>query len=470
MTTTGSSIISSLGAGSGVDFGRLASDLSAATFAAQRQNVSTTTAALEARISAASGLRSMVTSLASALGDRLRGGDLAPRAILSNPAVANVGFTPGVAPRGNYTLEVTQLAASQRLVLPPIASATDPVGEGELTIRLGTVDGTNFTEDTARPAITITIVAGESLSDLARRINGATDRAVNAQVLNGTNGAQLVLTGRDGAANGFTIGTTGTGALAGLGWTPASTGGELRASARDALFALNTVEMRSSSNTVSGLPEGMTLQLAATNAGTPASITFANDTSAITRVMGDLVSALNEVVGTANQVGNPLGGELGNDPGLRQLRRELSQLGGQVIMPGAAANEPRTLADLGLKLRRDGTFQFDSARLNQALGQTPDAVAAMFTTGAFGVFAAVDRLARNTTRVGDPGTLGGSLTRYQRQLQGNNARLEKIAEEQERLRERLSRSFTASERRVSASQSTLTFLQQQVDLWTAQRR
>lgn len=470
MTTTGSSIISSLGVGSGVNFGALASDLSAATFAAQRNRATADNTALEARISAASNLRQMVTSLASALGERLRSGELAPRASLSNPAIATVGFTPGLTPRGSYTLEVTQLATAQRLVLPPLTSATDPVGEGELTIRFGTVSGTDFTPDTARPAITLSVNGSESLADLARRINTASGGAIGAQVLTGTDGARLVLTGREGAANGFVLEATGSGALGTMGWEPGSDAGQRRASAQDALFLLNTVEMRSAGNRVTGLPEGLTLQLAATNAGAPAQLTFGNDTSAITRVMGDFVSALNEVVGVLNTVGNPLGGELGSDPGVRQLRRELAQLAGQVVMPNAAPGEPRTLGDLGLRLNRDGSFELDNARLGRVISQSPDAVAAMFTTGAFGVFGTVDRLARNTTRAGDPGTLAGSLARFQRQLQSNNARLEKIAEDQERLRERLSRSFTASERRVGASQSTLAFLQQQVDIWNAQRR
>lgn len=469
MTTTGSSIISSLGAGSGIDFGRLATDLSEVTFANQRQTLGDTNARLEARISAVSNLRGMVTSLVSALGDRLRAGDLAARANLSNPAIASVTTLPGTAPRGSYTLEVTQLARAQRLVIPPLASSATPVGSGSLTIRFGSVDGADFAEDTARPAITLDVAAGETLAQVASRITSASGGAVSAQVLSGVNGAQLVLTGREGAANGFVIEASSS-YLAALAWDPASNAGQLQASAQDARFRLNSVEMASASNRVTGLPEGIGLTLTALNPGAPASLTFSNDTTAITAVMGDLVGALNSIIEEVNTLANPLGGELANDPGARQLRRELAQLSGQVVMPNAQPGEPRTLADLGVALNRDGTFRLDEARLGQALSDTPRAVAAMFTTGASGVFATLDRMARNATRLGDPGTLGGSLTRFQRQLQSNNARLEKIAEQQENLRLRLTRNFTASERRVGASQATLTFLQQQIDIWSAQRR
>lgn len=470
MTTSGSSIISALGAGSGIDFGSLARDLSAASFAAQRGTIDARTAQLEARISAASSLRSAITGLASALGDRLRAGDLAPRANIANPAFANVSLTPGISPQGSYSLEVTQLAGSQRLVLPPMASASDPVGEGTFTLRLGTVSGAGFTEDSARAPVTITMAAGETLADLASRINTASSGAVSAQVLTGTAGAQLVLSGREGEANGFVVETTGTGAIGGLGWNPASDAGQLRASARDAVFLFNTVEMRSASNTVTGLPEGIGLQLNAVNTGAPTTITFGNDRSAISGVMGDFVSALNEVVDQLNTIGSPLGGELGNDAGVRQLRRDLAELSRQVVMPGAAPGEPRTLGDLGLRLNRDGSFALDNAQLDRALTETPRAVSAMFTTGVFGVFATMDRLARNATRVNDPGSLGGSLTRLQRQMQSTSERLDKIAQQQERLREQLTRQFSASERRVNNSQTTLAFLQQQIDVWTAPQR
>ena len=476
MTTPGSSIISALGVGSGIDFIKLASDLSAATFAAQRQSLTDRTAALEARISAASTLRSLVTALSGAVGSRVRSGELAPRANLANPALANVTFTPGITPRGSYTLEVTQLAASQRLVMPPLGptgarlAAGDPVGEGSLTIRFGTIAGTSFTEGSA-PALSITVAAGDSLDTLAGRITSESGGAITAQVLTGTDGAQLVLTGSEGAASAFTIEASGTGALTALSWTPQTPGqAQQRGTAQDALFELNSVAMRSATNRVTGLPEGLGLELAATNPGAPAALTFTTDSGASRRLMEDLVAGLNEVAAEVNSLGDPVSGELGNDPGLRGLRTALVQLAGETVMPNAAAGEPRTLADLGLVLNRDGTFRFDEARFARAQSDAPRAVSAMFTTGVSGVFATIDRMARRVTQVGNPGTIGGSIARFQRQLQSNSARSERIAEQQEALRERLTRSFTASERRVGASQSTLAFIQQQVDIWSAQRR
>lgn len=475
METAGSSIITSLGAGSGVDFNRLAADISDASFAFQRQSVTSRREALEAQISAAAQLRGSITSLASALGDRIRNGDLAPRGELGNPAVARVTVPAGISPRGNFALEVTQLATGQTLVTRPFASRDALVGEGTLNIRFGTVSGASFAEDAATTPLAIAVTADDTLATLATKITQGSGGAITAYVAQGTGGAQLVLKGAEGAANGFVLEPASTngapaavpGDLTYLGWNPAADASELRGAAQDAVFRLDTVEIISPTNRVTGLPGGFTLNLAATNTGAPTSLNFVSNTDAIAGVMNDFVAALNDIAAQVNELAAPLGGALGNDPGARELRRDLATLSGQVVAPGAAAGEVRTLADLGLALNRDGTFRLDSARLNQALAESPDAVAGMFTTGVTGVFAVMDRFARAATLLGDPGSLGGSLRRYETQLASADERLARIAEQQESLRERLARQFVASERRVAASQSTLNFLRAQVAAWSS---
>ncbi|UYV16750.1 flagellar filament capping protein FliD [Porphyrobacter sp. ULC335] len=472
MQTSGSSIISALGAGSGIDFTKLAADISDATFAAQRNQLSARKTSLEAQISAAGQLRGAITGLAGALGDRIRSGDLAPKADIANASVARVSVPAGLSPRGTFSLEVTQLAQGQTLVGRSLASRDALVGEGTLTLRFGTVSGASFTADGARAAVDIAVTATDTLATLATKINQASGGAVSAYVANGASGAQLVMKGKEGAANGFVLEAAGAGGaeapgdLSYIGWSPATNTTELQAAARDAAFRLDTVAMTSPTNRVTGLPGGFTLNLTGTNTGAPTSLSFASNPDAMSSVMGDFVAALNDIVSQINDLAAPIGGELGNDPGARELRRDLAGLASRVVMPGATGSEPRTLGDLGLAVNRDGTFRLETARLNRALETSPDAVAAMFTTGVNGVFATMDRFARENSLVTDPGSLGGSLKRFETQKAASDDRLAKIAEQQENLRERLTREFTASERRVSASQSTLSFLRQQVDIWS----
>lgn len=473
MDNPGSSIISAFGAGSGVDFVQLANDLSDATYSFQRGNLESRNEALEARISAASTLRNSLTNLASALGDRIRTGDLAPSASVGNPFVADVSTTPGLTPTGSYSLEVSQLAESQTLVSQSYGASSDLAGEGTLRIRFGAVDGATFSEDTGQAALEIDVDDTDTLASLAGKISSASGGALQAYVTNGTNGAQLVIKGKEGAANGFILEgessaaspTATPGDLSYLSWQPATDSGELRETSRDALFTLDTVQLSSASNTVTDLPEGIVLNLTGTNAGEPTTVSFDNDGAAITSVMTDFVAAMNDLAGLLNAEGAAFGGTLGNDPGTRELKRDLGRLTSEIVMPGAEEGEPSTLGDLGMSLNRDGTFELDTERLNAVLAASPDAAAAMFTTGAFGLFATMDNLARDNTQRSDPGSLGGSLVRYEALIESNDDRLTNIADQQENLRSRLTRNLVAAERQIASSQSTLSFLQQQIDAW-----
>jgi len=471
MSETGSNIISALGAGSGINFSQLATDISEATYSFQRDNLQFRNDSLEAQISSASLLRSALTGLSSALGDRIRTGDVAPRASIGNSNVALVSALPGTSPSGSYTIEVSQLADSQTLVTPAFSSVDDLVGEGSLSIRFGTVAGASFTEDTEQGALNITVEATDTLSDLATKINNESGGALEAYVANGTDGAQLVVKGREGATNGFVLEPTSSagsptntpGDLTYLAWSPATDSGQLRSAAQDAIFELDTVEIRSQSNQVTGLPEGIQLTLTGTNVGEPTDIAFTQDTSAISAVVNDLAAALNDIVSLLQGDGEGENSLL-TDPGARELRRDLSALTGEPIDPNADPDAPNTLADLGLSVNRDGTFRVDAERLEQTLTDSPEEAAALFTTGIFGVFATIDNLARDNTTFSDPGSLGGSITRFEGQIERNDERLTRVAEQQENLRAQLTRSFAGAESQIAASQSTLSFIRQQFEI------
>lgn len=475
MDETTSSIVNRLGAGSGIDMVQLARDLAEAQFASRLTTLETRNETLEAKISAASLLRGQLTDFSSALGDRLRSGDLSPAASLGDPSVASVSVTPGFNPRGSYSLEVSQLAQNQVLATDSYTSADDLVGEGTLRIRFGEVSGASFTEDAESTPLEIAVADDDTLSSLATKINGAGGGEITAYVAQGSNGPQLVIKGADGDQNGFNVEgesaaaspTATPGDLSYLSWSPAGDTGQLRQGAQDAVFSLDTIEQRSQSNTVTDLPEGMIIDLQQTNIGNPTTLEFPSNLDAISSVMNDLVAVLNDLTASVAELAAPIGGALGNDSGARGLRRALSGLTSEIVMPNAEAGEPQTLADLGLKTDRNGNFSLDTDRLSETLAASPDAAAAMFTTGFYGVFSTVDGLVRDNTASGDPGSLGGSISRYTDQMERNDDRLAQITEQQDRVRERMVRTFAAADTRVSAAQSTLSFIQAQVEIWNS---
>jgi flagellar hook-associated protein 2 len=468
-TTATRSLVSALGGGSGIDMSELAENLAAAQFAARTDRLTAKSELLEKQISTASNLKSMIFSLASSLGDRVRMGDLSPQPQIGNAAVAQASLSGSAQPKGSYSLEVTARAASQTLASTGYAAATDLVGSGTLKLRFGAVSGGTFTEDANHAAVDITIAAGAKLSDVASAINGA-NAGVTAYIANTTEGAKLVLKGAEGTNSGFVLEATqavGDPGLANLAWNPSSptVPQRLLTSASDAAFKIDGLSMTSSSNNITDAIPGVTLKLAGTNIGSPTTISFSNPGSAITTAMQDLTSALNEVSAAVRAATDPKTGELARDPGARALQRSLSTLAGQILMPNAAAGAPNTLAALGLSTQRDGSFALDGARLAATLAKDPEAAAAMFTNGVNGVFAAIDSMSRSSSSVSDPGTLAGSIARYTTQSQKATEDKSKLAEQQEAVRARLTARFAVSDNQIGSMKSTLSFLQNQIKAW-----
>ncbi|MCX7284987.1 MAG: flagellar filament capping protein FliD [Novosphingobium sp.] len=460
-------IISSLGAGSGINIAQLSEQLAAAQFAPRIDQLSAKSEKVALQISSASNLRSLMTTLSSSIGTLIRTGDLAVKPAITNASVATVskGTLSG---SGTYSLEVTSLANAQRLVMPAVPAATSTVGSGTLTLRFGTVASGGFTADAARDPVDIAVPAGATLADVARAINTA-GAGVSAYVANGASGAQLVLKGAEGATSGFVIETTpdvGGEDLAALDWSPATDAGQLRATATNAAFKLDGVDYTATKNTVNDVVTGLNLKLTATNVGNPATISFSDPSSGISTAMNDLTEALNQIMGQLKDAMNKDTGELNNDPGARALRSALASLAGQRIMINAAPGDPATLADLGLKTERDGTFGLDSARLARTLREQPQQAGAMWTTGIFGVMSTIDRIARNASSITGI-SLGSSITRNTALRKTLADRSSALAEKQETLRQQMINRFAAMDTRVSGSQSTLSFLKAQIAAWNS---
>ncbi len=479
MTTTGTTsgstatavntLVTSLGAGSGIDMTALATNLATAQFAARSDRLTGKAATLDKQISAASTLKSLMLQLSSSLGDAVRTGDLASKPQVVNVAVASATLSGTARTSGSYSLEVSALAAGQTMASPAYANSTASVGSGTLTLRFGTVSTGGFMPDGGHAAVAIAIPAGATLADVASAINGA-GAGVNAYIAQTTGGARLVLKGADGAAQGFVIDASeaaGDPGLANLAWRPGGDPARLLRAAADAAISIDGLVVSATGNTISDAIPGVTLRLTGTNAGAPTQLTFSDPASAIGSAMRDFTSALNEVATELNTDTDPATGQLARDSGARGLRSALAQLAGRVIMPGATQGVPRTLADLGLTLQRGGTFTLDTQRLAATLAADPQGAAAMFTNGVNGLYATIDSLARATSSAGSPGSLAASVTKYAGQKTQITADQAKLTSQQTALRTQLIARFAVTDTTIGASKSTLSFLQNQIAAWNA---
>ena len=466
-----SSLITALGAGSGIDMAKLASDLAAAQYAGRIDRLSAKSETLKAQISAASDIKSMMLSLATSLGDRVRMGDLSAQPAVDAAGVAKATLSGTGQPTGTYSLEVERLAQGQMLASGSFASRDAVVGAGTMTIRFGTVDAGTFTQDTAKAAVDIVIAPGATLAQTAQAIS-ASGAGLTAYVSDTVDGAKLVIKGPEGAASGFVIDVAEDGAnpgLSALAWQPGSGSGTLLQQGQDALVKIDGLAQQSATNVLTDAIPGVRLTLTATNIGAPTTVRFADPSTAITGAMQDLTSALNEIAAVLNEATDPQTGDLARDPGARALRQSFSALAGRVIMPGAAEGEARTLSDLGLKITRYGTVELDTQRLTDAMKRDPEGVAAMFTTGISGIYSTFDSLSRSTSAVGNPSSLGGSISRYNAQLLEVGEDQAELVEDQEATRARLAARFAVSDSRIMGFQSTLSFLENQIAAWNADK-
>ncbi|MBS0255642.1 MAG: flagellar filament capping protein FliD [Proteobacteria bacterium] len=468
--TTGSALLTALGGGTGIDMTALATNIANATYLGKNANITTQLNKLQVQISEATQLKSDLVSLAQSLGNAIDGGALLPAPSVANSAVATASLPFGSAgASGSYSLEVSKLAGPQVLSSSSFAAATTPVGSGSLTINFGTVSGRSFTADASHSPVTVTIAAGATLSDVAYAINQS-GAGISAYVATGAGGAQLVMKGADGAAGGFTISaseTPGDPGLAALAWDPA-TGDPARLAqqAQDAAFKLDGISRTSPSNTVANAAPGLSLKLTGTNVGAPTQVSFSDPSSGIVTAMQNLTQALNAIVSElhSDRTANA-GGDLQSDSGARALDRALASLPGTTVMPGAATGAPSTLSDLGLTTDKDGNFSLDGTKLTAALSANPQGVAAMFTKGISGVYNTIQHITFAATAPNDPASLNGSLARYTALQTTLNAQQAKLATQQTALRTRLVNQFARANSNVASSNSTLSYLKNQIAAW-----
>ena len=126
-TSVTSSIVATLGGGSGIDMAALAENLATAQFVARIDRNSTRADTVERQLSAAATLKSQFLQLASAVGDRVRTGDLSVQPQIANSAVAAVS-RGAVGGSGTYTLEVTTPAPASDMARPPTHSPEISLG------------------------------------------------------------------------------------------------------------------------------------------------------------------------------------------------------------------------------------------------------------------------------------------------------------------------------------------------------
>ncbi|MCF8150240.1 MAG: flagellar filament capping protein FliD [Burkholderiaceae bacterium] len=367
--------LSSPGLGSGLDVNSIVSQL----MALEQRPITALNfkeASYQAKLTAYGSLKgalSAVQSTAKAL--TLEATFVGRTATVSDPSVlsASAGST---AAAGSYTVNVTQLAKYHAVRSGTnYAATTDTFTTGSLAIKVGagatvnvTIDGTNNTLAGIRQAIND---AGAGVT--ATIVNdGSTNRLVLTSTTPGSAGA-IAVTATDSASGG-------THALTGLD----SAGLVQTQPADDAEFSVNGIAITRSSNTVSDVIDGVSINLIKVGSS---SLTVSQNTAATTNAINSFVKTYNDAVkqlqsSSAYDAANKRASVLTGDSTVRGIGATLRGLvqGNVSGIEGGIA----TLSSIGIALQKDGTLVVDSSKLAAALANPAMDVAALFTSTSVG--------------------------------------------------------------------------------------
>jgi flagellar hook-associated protein 2 len=462
-----STVISSQGVGSGLDIAAIVTSLTSAKAAPLTNAINRSNTALNAQVSAWGTLNSAVATFQATLTALQDPAQLAGRtATLGDATIASATATSS-AVTGQYSIAVQNLATAGSLSSAPnSAGATAVVGTGTLQISVGGVLDSVAIDSTSN-----------TLQGIAAAINSsAGNPGVTASILTTTDGARLVLTGtKTGAANGITVTqSSGDGGLAALVYPATTSGGTTigltqTQAAVDANFTVNGYGATSSSNQVTSVISGVTLNLlkasAATTATppvyTPTTLTIGNDTAGAQTSIGTFVSALNGLLSsiqslasydTATQTAGPL---LGN-AAVQSLQNQLYKILGQVN--AGITSGPNSLAAIGIGANAQGTYSSNSATLGNALTGNLDSVSKLLS-GPNGIATQLNTFVTQYTQPGGlldtiSNGLKSSLTNNAKQLADLNARMAVYSAT-------LTAEYNAMDTAVALLKQTQTYLTQQ---------
>ncbi len=301
---------------------------------------------------------------------------------------------------GTYALEVTKLAQAQKLASAGQASASAVIGNGTLTFDFGTILGGTFDPVAGKytgaaftsngsGVKTVTIDAtGNTLSGIRDAINKA-NIGVSATIVNDGSASpnRLVLTeASTGKTNSVKISVTGDAALSGLlahdpGAAPAGQALSETVTAQNADIKVDGIAASKSSNMITDVIPGVTLNLLKTNAGSPTNVSVARDTASVITAVNQFVSAYNLVNSTLNELSayNPTtkqGAVLNGDSAVRNIQSQIRGILNTPVAGGAGIFTQ--LSEIGVTVQKDGTLAADSTKLQAAVDKNFNDIAGLF--------------------------------------------------------------------------------------------
>lgn len=355
---------------------------------------------------------------------------------------AVVATAAGGAQPGSFKIEVSQLAAAYKAYSDPlgISAATDALGKSG-TLGLS-INGKN---------VDLSIDPTDTLDGVISKINGSGLRVSASSFFDGSQ-YRIQLRGLDtGAENNVVVNETGTNF--GFANNPKSSG-------QDALLTIDDFAVSSKTNQVTGAISGVTLALTEKTNATPANVSIKSDAAGFQAKLKTLVDSYNSVVGKVHtdagfgslKASNP---ELSGDSALRSITSRLSS----TLTKTVGTGKFQTLRSIGIELNNNGTLKLNSAALDKALAEDPEAVTKILAGDDAEVKGLADTLAAVATDM--LGAKGVIQTRKDALGSRQRSLTDRLGIEQtrlDRMEEMLRKQFTEMDSVVAATKAQSSFL------------
>lgn len=365
-----SSVLSGMGRGTGVDFIKLARDLTDAEKAPSEGRIKDAITSSEAKISGFAILKYNTERLIEQFNGLNDEAELAmPTASSSDESKVTILSTDGSAPEGLSTLSVSSLAQGQRNLSNAFSSATQSLNSGSgFTLTFRKDDGT---------AYDLTIENGfDTPQGIVDKLNWEGEElGVTASLISENssgNSFRIMVEGEVGASNGFSFTSDLLDADLGFhdsdnGNLTNDNGGASLQAATDSSFTFNGLSITRSSNTISDLVPGLIVNLKGTHASNESTaVTVVHDKTTLKNKLVNLVSAYNDVQFALNELADPyssepdVGGALSNDlSAVRSVRDSVFK----AITKNSTtpSGDVRALRDVGITLTASGDLKFSEA-------------------------------------------------------------------------------------------------------------
>jgi flagellar hook-associated protein 2 len=318
------------------------------------------------------------------------------------------------------------------------------------------VSGTTTQTISGTTTNSVTLAAGDTLSDLVSKIN-ALDAGVTASIFN--DGSSLpdrleLTSNKTGAAGQFVV--DGSGLNLSLSATAQGTNAVVAvgSSQGNSSSTLITSSTNSFTNAVNGLT--LDVQQASTS---PVTVSVTNSsTNALTSFQA-FITAYNSLVThltsfTQYDASTNTKSDLTDDPTTMELQQQTAKLvSGQISTSGSV----QSLADLGVTINSDGTLSLDQSTFTNAYQSNPDDVEQFFTTSNTGFSALFHNLSQQFAATGT-GILSEESTALSTEVTNNQQQLTLMKTSLTNESTRLTNEFDNMEVAISKLQSELSVI------------